>query len=110
MSYSAPLHRAGNSAQGPGADDGGPTYRRYDRSGMPMMRSYGGYRSYGHPFGFGFMLFGGLLHLILPLGLLALIAYVFYQMGKRPVQPRCAARPLLQGRIQPPLHAKGGRR
>ena len=31
----------------------------------------------------GFMLVGGLFHLLLPLGVLALVAYVFYQMGKR---------------------------
>lgn len=99
MFYSAPA-APGLQQQpgGPGADDGGPTVRRYDREWrMPMMRPYGGYRPYGHPFGFGLMLFGGLLHLILPLALLALVAYIFYQMGKRagsasmriaPVAPR----------------------
>ena len=52
--------------------------------GMPMM-SYGYAASpyaFGH-MGTGFMLFGGFLHMLLPLGILALVAYVFYQMGKR---------------------------
>ena len=52
--------------------------------GMPMMGRGYGYspRAFG-PMGTGFMLVGGLFHLLLPLGLLALVAYVFYQMGKR---------------------------
>ena len=98
MSYSAPAGPGWQQPQGPGTDDSWPMHRRYDREWrMPMMRSYGAYGSYGHPFGFGLMLFGGLLHLILPLALLALVAYIFYGMGKRvgsasmrsaPVAPR----------------------
>ncbi len=35
------------------------------------------------PFGMGFFFLGGLLRLIVPLGLLALVAIIFYQLGKR---------------------------
>jgi hypothetical protein len=49
-------------------------------SHMPMM--YGG-RMGLHPFGFGFLWVGILFRMLLPLGLLALVAYLFYQMGKR---------------------------
>ncbi len=35
------------------------------------------------PFGLGFFFLGGLLRLIVPLGLLVLVAFVFYQLGKR---------------------------
>jgi hypothetical protein len=30
-----------------------------------------------------FLFLGGLLHLVFPLAILALVAYLFYQMGKR---------------------------
>jgi hypothetical protein len=43
-----------------------------------------GWQSRGFPrFGMGFFLLGGLLRLIFPLGVLALVAYVFYRMGKQ---------------------------
>lgn len=35
------------------------------------------------PFGIGFFLLGALLRLIVPLGLLVLVAFIFYQLGKR---------------------------
>ena len=51
--------------------------------GMPMMGN--GYRysqrAFG-PLGMGMLLVGGLFHLLVPLGVLALVAYIFYQMGK----------------------------
>lgn len=84
--YSAPDRQWGQQA--PGAPDGYGGFRRGHMDGwagrMPMMDD--GYRyspfAYG-PMGTGFMLFGGLFHLLLPLGVLALVAYIFYQMGKR---------------------------
>jgi hypothetical protein len=52
--------------------------------GMPMMGYQQGYSPYAFgPFGPGLMLVGGLFHMLLPLGVLALVAYIFYQMGKR---------------------------
>ena len=59
---------------------GGP----YDRWQMPMT---GGYERFPHPMvGYGFMslpflFFGGLFRLLVPLGVLALVAYVAYQQG-----------------------------
>ena len=51
---------------------------------MPMMGGRG-YGAFGGmmPFGMGFFLLGGLLRLIIPLGILALVAILFYQLGKR---------------------------
>jgi hypothetical protein len=40
---------------------------------------YGGFM----PFGMGFFFLGGLLRLIIPLGVLVLVAFIFYAMGKR---------------------------
>ena len=73
---------------------GRPTYY-----GHPMMDDYGfgnrapmgGYQNFRHPMmggrGFyplgGFFFLGGLLRLIFPLGVLALVAYFSYQAGKR---------------------------
>jgi hypothetical protein len=52
--------------------------------GMPMMGARGFHRLGGFtPFGIGLFFVGGLLHLILPLGILALVAFLFYEMGKR---------------------------
>ena len=52
--------------------------------GMPMMGYGYGYSPYGYGhMGYGFMPFGGFFHMLIPLGLLALVAYIFYQMGKR---------------------------
>lgn len=81
------LDRKGPWAQqAPGSPDGFEGYRGYHMRGwgghMPMM-GYG-YRPFAYgPMGPGFMFFGGLFHLLLPLGVLALVAYVFYGMGKR---------------------------
>jgi hypothetical protein len=52
--------------------------------GAPMM-SGGGFPMHEGfpPFGMGFFFLGGLLHLLVPLAILALVAYFFYQMGKR---------------------------
>jgi hypothetical protein len=64
---------------------GYPRYHMYDRDwGMPMMqgRSYPGVHMYGTQWS-PFMWIGGLFHLLLPLGILALVAYLFYQMGRR---------------------------
>ncbi len=51
--------------------------------GMPMMGGRGFSRFGMMPFGWGFFLIGGLFRLIIPLGILVLVAVVFYQMGKR---------------------------
>lgn len=71
-----------------GAPGGYEGYRGYHMhewgGGMPMMGYGYGYSpyAYGH-MGYGFMPFGGLFHLLLPVGLLVLVAYIFYRMGKR---------------------------
>lgn len=74
--------------QMPGAPNGTEGYRRYHMQGwggrMPMMGDGYGYAPHAYgPMGRGFMFFGGLFHLLVPLGVLALVAYIFYQMGKR---------------------------
>ncbi len=45
---------------------------------------YGGFGPFGMfmPFGMGFFL-GGLLRLLIPIGVLVLVAFIFYQIGKR---------------------------
>ncbi len=57
----------------------------------PMMRRPG-FSHYGWgsgplgmfmPFGFGLFLLGGLFRLLIPLGVLALVAIVFYELGKK---------------------------
>jgi hypothetical protein len=52
---------------------------------MPMMRGGRGFARPGAfgPFGMGLLFFGGLLRLIIPLAVLALVAWLFYRMGKR---------------------------
>ena len=56
----------------------------YDRGQMPMM---GGYERFHHPMvGYGFtplpfLFFGGLFRLLVPLGVLALVAYIAYRQG-----------------------------
>ena len=52
--------------------------------GGPMMGGRG-FRGFGGfmPFGMGFFFLGGLVRLIIPLGVLALVAFLFYQMGKK---------------------------
>jgi hypothetical protein len=66
----------------------------YERRG-PMMGPMMGGRGFGHgmPFGMGFFLLGGILHLLIPLGLLALVAFLFYQLGKRAGLSTAAAAP-----------------
>ncbi len=74
--------------QGPLKPNGLDNDRRYPMGGWswrgPMTRDRG-FSHFGRfmPFGMGFFFLGGLLRLIVPLGVLALVAYVFYQMGKR---------------------------
>jgi len=76
------------SEQGPGIPYGHDGYRRYHMDDwawrMPMLHSRGflGPAAFT-PFGFACMFAVGLIRLALPLGVLALVAYVFYQMGKR---------------------------
>ena len=53
----------------------------------PMMggrgfRNFGGFMPFGM-FGMGFFFLGGFLRLIVPLGVLALVAFIFYRLGKR---------------------------
>ncbi len=50
--------------------------------GMPMMRGHGRFGPYGG-FGMGFFFLGGLFRLILPLLVLAAVAILFYQLGRR---------------------------
>jgi hypothetical protein len=65
--------------------------RNYSMGGWgyrePMMgrggfSRFGGFMPFGM-FGLGFFLLGGLLHLFIPLVLLVLVAFIFYQLGKR---------------------------
>jgi hypothetical protein len=84
MMYSAPA--SPRSEQGQVAPYGENGYRRYrmdDWGRMPMMgnRGFPGAYAFG-PFGMGFMIVAGLLRLVLPLGVLALVAYIFYRMGR----------------------------
>ncbi|HVN14686.1 MAG TPA: hypothetical protein VMT73_03020 [Anaerolineales bacterium] len=58
--------------------------------GFPMMGNRSFMRFGFFPFGMGFMLVGGLLRLILPLVVLALVAYIFYQLGKHAGESRAA--------------------
>lgn len=77
----------------------------YDHRHMPMM---GGYERFHSPMvGYGFMplpflFFGGLFRLLVPLGVLALVAYVAYQQGvkagMRASQAPPASKPEPKGR------------
>jgi hypothetical protein len=54
----------------------------------PMMMGSRGFNRFGMmmpfgPFGMGLMFFGAFLRLIIPLGILALVAWLFYSLGKR---------------------------
>jgi hypothetical protein len=81
-----------NSQNVPGAANGqvvpnGP--RGYGFNGNRPMNGFGfrgpmmrGMRGFG-PFRMGLFFLGGLFRLIIPLGVLALVAFFFYQMGKR---------------------------
>jgi hypothetical protein len=57
---------------------GGDSWNRPMMGGRGFER-FGGYT----PFGMGFFILGGLLHLLVPLTILALVAWGFYQVGKR---------------------------
>jgi hypothetical protein len=76
---------------------------------MPMMGG-GGYRHFGGlmPFGMGFFLLGGLLHLIIPLGVLVLVAILFYVLGKRAGASSVAQTP--PSNPTPPATPPAGRR
>lgn len=81
----------------------------------PMMYRHGfsrfgrGFGPFGMfmPFGMGFFL-GGLFRLIIPLGVLALVAYIFYQMGKR--AGASAAGAASQSQSEPAETPRRGRR
>jgi hypothetical protein len=101
MMYNAP--GAPNAPDVPQAPDAPYRFERHQRYhmddwyGRMPMHGYAGPYAVG-PFQTGFLMFAGLLRLVLPLGLLALVAYIFYQMGKRagaasPVAPGPASRP-----------------
>ena len=80
---------------------------------MPMMGGRG-YRDFGGlmPFGMGFFLLGGFLHLIIPLGVLVLVAILFYALGKRAgastVASTPASNPTPPEPRGPELRAQGG--
>lgn len=86
MMYYAP--DGSGSPQAPGAPDGPYRFERTPRyhmdgwSGRMPMHGYAGPLAMA-PYGPGFLMFAGLLRLACPLVLLALVAYIFYQMGKR---------------------------
>jgi hypothetical protein len=83
-----------------------------DRGGrMPMMQGRGyGYGAFGGlmPYGGGFFLLGGLLHLIIPLGILALVAVLFYWLGRR-AGAASAAQSSPAGPTAPPTPRPGRR-
>ena len=78
---------APNSPKGQLPGWNGPNTMRGWNFREPMRYGRGG-RGFGlfgmlMPFGIGLLFLGGLFRLIIPLGVLALVAFVFYQMGKR---------------------------
>jgi len=76
---------------------------------MPMMGGRG-FGAYGGlmPFGMGFFFLGGLLRLIIPLGILVLVAILFYQLGKR--SGVTSARPAPPSDPMPPEPPAPGRK
>jgi len=105
MSYEP---NAPGSQQGPAMPYGYDGYRRYHMDDwawrMPMLhgRGWAGPAAFT-PFGFACLIVAGLVRLAVPLGVLALVAYLFYQMGKRagaasvtktPSAPRPDVKPL----------------
>ena len=101
MMYNAP--GAPNAPDLPQSPDAPYRFDRYPRyhmdgwSGRMPMHAYGG-QHVASPFGMGFLVLAGFFRLIVPLGILALVAYLFYQMGKRagavsPATPAPASRP-----------------
>jgi hypothetical protein len=82
----------------PGTARGLDEYRRYHMDGWggghPMMGYGHGYSQYAFgPMGPHFMPLAGLFHMAFPLGVLALVAYVFYQLGKRAAVPAAPVAP-----------------
>ena len=74
-----------NGPQGFGNNRNRPQYGM--PFGGPMMRGRG--RGFGFgPFGMGMFFLGGLLRLVIPLAILALVAFLFYQLGRRSVTVR----------------------
>lgn len=68
---------------GPGMRGYGWTERGPMMGGRGFM-PYGGFGPFGFmPFGMGIFFLDGLLRLLIPIGVLALVAFIFYQMGKR---------------------------
>ncbi len=53
------------------------------RFGMMPQGGRFGFMPFGTGFGLGFFVLSGFLRVIVPLGVLVLVAYIFYQMGKR---------------------------
>jgi hypothetical protein len=97
-----PMLRNGNAPANPhmnngnfaGGQPGMPG--RANGGQRPMLGGGRGFARFGGRLGLfamGFMFFGGLLRLVVPLGLLALVIYAAYQMGKRSVKPTVIAAP-----------------
>jgi hypothetical protein len=85
MSYAPDAPNAPDLPQAPDAPYRFERYPRYHMdnwSGRMPMHGYGG-QYLSSPFGMGFLVLAGFFRLIVPLGILALVAYIFYQMGKR---------------------------
>ncbi len=72
----------------------GRGYSWTQRFGGRGFMPYGGFGPFGMfmPFGMFFFL-GGLLRLLIPIGVLALVAFIFYQIGKRNGMAAAAAPP-----------------
>ncbi len=74
----------------------GPEQGFGDNRRLPVRGPMMGGRLFSHfgpfmPFGMGFFFFGGLFRLIVPLVVLALVAILFYQLGKRAGLSRASA-------------------
>lgn len=75
---------APNSQQNPASPYGFRQYRAYPFGGLERRAPMMGARGFGGlmPFGFGLFLLGGLFRLLIPIGILVLVAILFYQLGR----------------------------
>ncbi len=61
----------------------GRGYNWTQRFGGRGVMPYGGFGPFGMFMPFGMFFLGGLLRLLIPIGVLVLVAFIFYQIGKR---------------------------
>jgi hypothetical protein len=96
-----------NGPQMRGPNQQGQLPGRFNGFNGPMMRGGRNFQRGFMPFGFGFMLFGGILRLVIPLLLLGLLLFGAYQLGKnagiRSVQVAAAPVALPAAPAEPPV-------